>query len=130
VKYLLLICQERPADEGPDEESVDWTEQTADVEPWLRETGDRGVRVFSSRLAPPAEAATVRVRDGKLLVTDGPFAETKEWIAGFDVIDCGSLDEAIEIASKHPAADGGLIEVRAFRPEPWRALRPYPGSLM
>jgi hypothetical protein len=49
---------------------------------------------------------------GQLLVTDGLFAETKEWIAGFDLLDCGNIDEAIEIASKHPMARFGKIEVR------------------
>jgi len=58
----------------------------------------------------------VRVRGGELLVTDGPFAETKEVIAGFDVIECADLDEAIEIVRKHPMAHNGRIELRAFDP--------------
>ena len=52
------------------------------------------------------------MRKGQLLVTDGPFAETKEWIGGFDLLDCGNIDEAIEIAAKHPMARFGRIEVR------------------
>ena len=56
----------------------------------------------------------MRVRDGKLLLTDGPFIESKELIAGFDIIDCADLDEAIEVASKHPMAKFGMVEVRPF----------------
>ena len=63
-------------------------------------------------LQPTSTATTVRVRDGKTLVTDGPFADTKEAIGGFDVIEAGSLDEAVEIAGAHPVAAFGTIEVR------------------
>jgi hypothetical protein len=65
-------------------------------------------------LARVDRAITVRKRNGKVLKTDGPFAETKEWIAGFDVIECASLDEAIEVAAKHPMARFGKIEIRPF----------------
>jgi hypothetical protein len=56
------------------------------------------------------------VRGGELIVTDGPYAETKEQVAGFDVLECADLDEAIEVASRHPMARLGLVEVRPFRP--------------
>ena len=61
---------------------------------------------------PARRARSVRVRDGKAIVTDGPFTETKEAIGGFDVIECGSLEEAVEIAAGHPIAQMGTIEVR------------------
>ena len=64
------------------------------------------------RPAGPAAPCTVRVRGGKKLVTDGPFAETKEAVGGFDLIECGSLEEAVEIAASHPLAEAGTIEVR------------------
>jgi hypothetical protein len=67
-----------------------------------------------NRLTGADQAITVRKRNGKVLKTDGPFAETKEWIAGFDVIECASLDEAIEVAAKHPMARFGKIEIRPF----------------
>jgi hypothetical protein len=57
------------------------------------------------------------VRQARLLGTDGPFAETKEWIAGFDLLECASLEEAIRIASRHPMARFGRIEVRPLSPE-------------
>jgi hypothetical protein len=69
------------------------------------------------RLADRADARTVRLRQGRLLVTDGPFAETKEWIAGFDLLECASLAEAIRIASGHPMARFGRIEVRPLSAE-------------
>ena len=128
MRYLLLICSEHEPPATLDDENINWDEQEANVEPWLRETSD--VRLLSSRLAVPADATTVRVRDGKVLYSDGPFAETKEWIAGIDLIECADLDEAIEIASKHPVASFGKIEVRPLHPEVWREKRPYPGKLM
>ena len=65
-------------------------------------------------LAPPAAATTIRVRDGELLVSDGPFAETKEVIAGYDLLECADLDEAIEVARTHPMARAGRLELRPF----------------
>ena len=56
----------------------------------------------------------MRVREGEVVLADGPFAETKELIAGFDIIDCADLDEAIEVASKHPLAKRGAMELRPF----------------
>ena len=69
--------------------------------------GRRGVSIVGDRLRPPEYARTVRVRGGDAIVTDGPFTESKEWIAGYDVIECADFDEAIEIASKHPMARAG-----------------------
>ena len=72
--------------------------------------------MLGDRLRPVEDATTVRVRSGELLVTDGPFAESREWIAGFDILDCEDLDEAIEIASRHPMARMGRLELRPFWP--------------
>jgi hypothetical protein len=77
----------------------------------------RKVRILGNRLTGVDDATTVRRRSGKVLVTDGPFAETKEWIAGFDILDCANLDEAIDIAATHPMARFGRIEIRPFWPE-------------
>ena len=65
-------------------------------------------------LGPAAAATTVRVRGGELLVSDGPFAETKEVIVGFDILECADLDEAIEVARAHPMAWTGRLELRPF----------------
>jgi uncharacterized protein (TIGR02246 family) len=76
--------------------------------------GERGVRLHGHRLALPSDAVTVRVRGGEVLRTDGPFAETKEYVAGFDILECDSLEEAIEAAAGHPVATIGAMEVRPF----------------
>jgi hypothetical protein len=73
--------------------------------------------VTGNRLRPAEDATTVRRRGDKLLVTDGPFAETQEWIAGFDILECADLDEAIEVASQHPMARFGRLELRPFWPD-------------
>jgi hypothetical protein len=72
----------------------------------------RGVLQGGERLQSTADATTVQVRDGETLTTDGPFAETKEQIGGYYLVDCNDLDEAIEIAAKIPGARLGSIEVR------------------
>ena len=81
---------------------------------WLADV--RGKRIMGDRLRPPGEAKTVRVRSGEVIVTDGPFAESKETIIGFDILDCSTLEEAIDIASRHPLAEFGRLELRAFWP--------------
>jgi hypothetical protein len=108
MRYALLVCID---------ETIELTEE--DVERQLSEfTGfqdemqARGVLVTRERLRPTSLSTTVRVRDGGLVVADGPFAETKEQIAGFYIIDCEDLDEAIEVASRNPGARVGTIEVR------------------
>ncbi|WP_298339839.1 YciI family protein, partial [Ferrimicrobium sp.] len=75
----------------------------------------RGVRLLGRELEAPSSASTVRVRNNETLVTDGPFVETKEFIAGFDILECCDLDEAIEVVAKHPVAWFHQIEIRPFR---------------
>ena len=72
----------------------------------------KGQYVLSAPLQEVATATSVRVRDGKRTVTDGPFAETREVLGGFHLIDVDSLDEAVEIASRHPGARVGTVEIR------------------
>lgn len=111
MKYMLLICwnTERMNSQAEPEPGA-----TDDAEsfPWLDDVKDRGVWITGDQLAPPRRARSVRVREGKALVTDGPFAETKEAVGGFDLIECDTMEEAVEIAAGHPAAEGGTIEVR------------------
>ena len=82
--------------------------------PWAREMEARGViRHGGAQLQPVSTATTVRTSGDEILVADGPFAETKEVILGYDVIECTDLDEAIFVASRHPVArNGGVVEVR------------------
>jgi hypothetical protein len=79
---------------------------------FVKEATDRGVMQGGSPLSPVDTATSVRVRDGKTLATDGPFAETKEALAGFFVVQCSDLDEAIAIAATVPTALSGTVEVR------------------
>jgi hypothetical protein len=81
---------------------------------WITEMDRRGVRLFGRELDLPETAATVRVRDGQTLVIDGPFAETKEFIAGFDVLECADLDEAIEVVASSPVCRFNPIEIQPF----------------
>ena len=76
------------------------------------EAGQAGVILAGEGLEPTSSATTVRVRDGERMLTDGPFAETKEQLGGFYLLECNSLDEAIEWASKIPGASSGSVEVR------------------
>jgi hypothetical protein len=83
---------------------------------WVEEMDGRGVRLLGRELDLPETAATVRVRDGETLVSDGPFAETKEFIAGFDLLECADLDEAIEVTAKCPVSWFQPIEIRPLMP--------------
>jgi hypothetical protein len=110
MKYMLIHCIDEAAERGRGPGEL--PEGAPTIESWLEEMGDRGVLRHGDRLRYVSSATTVQVRDRDLLVSDGPFAETKEQIAGYDVIDCADLDEAIEVAAKHPTAWHGTIEVR------------------
>jgi hypothetical protein len=113
MKYLLLVCWDVERMNGqtePDPSAA--PENDEDGFPWVDDLQARGIRLTGDQLAPPRRARSVRVRGGTTMVTDGPFTETKEAIGGFDLIECASLDEAVEIAASHPLAQTGTIEVR------------------
>ncbi len=108
MKYLMFVCSDTEPDPTP--------EAPGEIKNWFDDVNGRGNWLDGDRLRPRQEAKTIRVRSGKVLVTDGPFTESKEAIVGFDILECASLKEAIEIAAKHPMARAGRIEVRAFWP--------------
>jgi hypothetical protein len=108
MKFLMLVC----VAEEPDVPEED-TEEGGSF-PWLDDVVARGIRLDGDRLASSREARTVVVRDGEMLVSDGPFAETKEVICGYDVLECATLAEAVQVAAAHPVAAFGKIEVRPF----------------
>jgi hypothetical protein len=110
MKYLLLIC----ADESGESSPLDDPAFPGAAMAWMEDTRRRGIRLDGARLRPVTDATTVRVTGAGPLVADGPFAETKEQIAGYDIIECADLDEAIEVAAQHPCARLGSIEVRPF----------------
>ena len=110
MKYMLLICH--------DENS--WTNRTenerqaiyAEYRGLIEELKSQGKYLFGDQLQPASTAQTVRVRDGQPLVTDGPFAETREQVGGFFMIEAENIDEAKSIAARIPSSRTGTIEVR------------------
>jgi hypothetical protein len=107
VRYLLLIRGDETAAAHADEGCGGWTEELL----------ERGMLHGGGGLRPPAEGKAVRVRRRKLLLSDGPFAETKEQVGGFCLIEAADLEEAVEVAARHPAATYGTIEVRELWPQ-------------
>ena len=118
MRYMMLVY----STEGPDglagEEAQRIRAGHAKV---MEEAKQKGVLVGAEPLAPTSTATTVRVQNGKTMVTDGPFAETKEHLAGYYIMDCANLDEAIEWASQIPTVcqgREGCIEIRPLRWQP------------
>jgi hypothetical protein len=110
MRFLMFVCVESK-DAAP---TAPNTTPGMEIEEWVETMDARGARLVGDVLVPAKEACTVRVRADELLVTDGPFIETKEVIAGFDVLEAADLKEAIEIAAAHPMARAGVLELRAF----------------
>ena len=110
MRYLLMIAGDESqfatatAEQG--------AAMTAEYAEYTKAMADRGVLQGGERLRPTTDATTVRVRNGETLSTDGPFAETKEQLAGYYLVDCKDLDEAIAVAARIPGAKEGSIEVR------------------
>jgi hypothetical protein len=110
VRYLLLIYNDERGWAAMSEE-----EQAAQMPRWTAYTESlqsAGILRGGDALQPVAAATTVRVRDGEAQLTDGPFAETREQLGGYYIIECDALDQAIEAASRIPSADRGSVEVR------------------
>jgi hypothetical protein len=106
MQFLMLVCRDTvPVEPTPG----------GDVEEWVSTMDGRGVRLAGDRLAPESAASVVRVRRGKVLVTDGPFLETKEVLGGFDLLECRDMAEAIEVAAAHPFATQGVLEIRPIQ---------------
>ena len=104
MQYLLIICHDETF--APTETLV------AEIVAWDKEMEGRGIRKYGNPLRPPSDATTVRVREGKVVLTDGPFADTNEKMAAYELIECASLEEAIGVASQHPMAKVATVEVR------------------
>jgi hypothetical protein len=115
MRYMMLVYSSEGPDGLPPEEAERIRAGHAKV---IGEATRRGVLIGAEPLAPTSTATTVRHENGKLLVTDGPFAETKEHLAGYYILECENLDEAIEWAARIPTAcfgGGGSIEIRPMR---------------
>jgi hypothetical protein len=110
MRYLLMIALEESA--SPSTPEQDGQEMQPEYAAFMKDMAERGVLLGGERLRLTSDATTVRVRNGETLTTDGPFAETKEQLAGYFLIDCKDLDEAIAVAARIPGAKEGSIEVR------------------
>jgi hypothetical protein len=110
MRYVLLICADQSAAEALSPEEAQAS--TEGYMKWMADAQNRGVLQGGERLRPATDATTVRIRDGKTLSVDGPYAETKEQLGGYFVVDCKDLDEATELAAGLPDAKSGSIEVR------------------
>ncbi|HUI81117.1 MAG TPA: YciI family protein [Bryobacteraceae bacterium] len=124
MRYMLLVYSTAGPDGLAPEEAARISAGHSQV---MAEATRKGVLVGAEPLAPTSTATTVRVQNGKALVTDGPFAETKEHLAGYYIIECANLDEAIDWAAKIPTTcygGGGCIEIRPMRFQASRAEPP------
>ncbi len=110
MRYLMFVCI--------DPEAEKYDPALDNIEAWVSEMDGRGVRVLGDRLAEADKGVTLRLRGGRLIKTAGPFAGNAERIAGIDLLECASMEEAIEVAAKHPMARFGCIEVRPFWKSP------------
>ena len=105
MRYLILIYENEATTPQDEAEFQKWTDYTARLKA-------SGSLLGGEALQPTATATTVRVKGGKMLTTDGPFAETKEQLGGFYMVDCKDLDEALKWAAEIPSAGRGPVEVR------------------
>jgi hypothetical protein len=115
VKYLCLICAEVVMEQMAEADADRHYQEYAEFTQAIKASGHF---VGANRLKPAADATTIRVRDGEVLVTDGPFAETKEQFGGYYVIEARDLDEAIRVASRIPGARLGCVELRPIADDP------------
>lgn len=119
MKFLCLICAETLMEQMTEADAEKHYQDYAEFTEAIRRSGHF---IACNRLLPPEAAATVRVRKGKISTTDGPYAETKEQLGGYYLIEASDLNEAIQVASKIPGAWHGCVEVRPIA-EDARTLR-------
>jgi hypothetical protein len=119
MKYLCLICAETVMEQMSEADANKHYEAYREFTEDIRR---RGHLIGCNRLVPPHAATTIRVRNGKISATDGPFAETKEQLGGYYLIEARDLNEAIQVAAKIPGARLGCVEVRPIA-EDSRTLR-------
>jgi hypothetical protein len=112
MKYAILIYDENTANPDPNPDPAMWGQVMAEYNAFTKAMTDAGVYLGGEALQPNPTATTVRIRDGNTMTTDGPFAETKEGLGGFYLLDCRDLDEALAWAAKCPGSWYGSVEVR------------------
>jgi hypothetical protein len=115
MKFICLICAEKVMEQMPEADAQAHYREYQEFTQGIQASGHF---LSANRLKPAAEATTIRVREGKVLRSDGPFAETKEQFGGYYVIQAKNLEEAIEIASKIPGGKRGCVEIRPIAEDP------------
>lgn len=115
MKYLCLICAEIVMEQMTETEAA---RQYSEYAAFTESIKANGHFISANRLLPPAAATTIRVRNGQVIVTDGPFAETKEQFGGYYLIEARDLNEAIQVAAKIPGARYGCVELRPIADDP------------
>ncbi len=115
MKFICLICAEKVMEQMPAEAAERHYQEYAE---FTRDIKQSGHYVSANRLTPASTAVTVRVRDGEVSMTDGPFAETKEQLGGYYVIEARDLNEAMRVAAKIPGGRLGCVEVRPIADDP------------
>jgi hypothetical protein len=127
MRYMMLVY----SNEGPDGLAPEEAERIrAGHRTVMEEATRRGVLIGAEPLAPTSTATTVRMQGEKVFVTDGPFAETKEHLAGYYIIECENLDEAIEWAARIPTACQGREGCIEIRPMRWQRAGAEPASVV
>jgi hypothetical protein len=116
MKYMLMFWVDESAAATEDEDAA----MMIAVKSWVEEMTERGVLLQGNPLCPARDGKIVSVRDDQLLISDGPFAETKEQIGGYDVLECADLDAAVGAAATHPLARIAKVEVRPLWDPPWQ----------
>ena len=112
MKYMLFTYRDPSVQLDPEQRAA----VPAAVAAWCEEMDARGVRLEGHVLGPLTESRTIRIRSGELTVDDGPVAERSVHIAGFNILECAGLDEALEVASRNPGANFGILELRPIEP--------------
>ena len=110
MKFVLFIYPDLSVELSPEQRA----QIPAAVGAWIEEMDGRGVRLQGHVLKPAGEATTVRVRNRQLSRETGPVADADVQVSGFNILECAGLDEAVEVAAKHPVAAFGTLELRAF----------------
>jgi hypothetical protein len=113
MKYMMLICRDPSIELSPQ----DRASMPGWVSAWVEEMDSRGIRLQGDLFQPASDGRTVRIRDGQMQLANGPFADTREQIGGYNIIDCADLDQAIDVAAQHPIARFGAVEIRPFSPQ-------------
>jgi len=115
MKFMMMLWVDESGEVTADEDA----DIMIAVKSWVEKMRERGILAGGGALRSAAEARIIRTRGDEVLICDGPFAETKEQIGGYSVLDCPDLDTAVAIAAAHPLARTAAIEVRPYWDAPW-----------